>query len=293
SSQHEDHDDQTQPYHANSLRVSVRENRGESADEPRPDRLSAEPAESQRERRRPPDLGLELHRIERRRQAGQPRARVPGEREPSLVALHQDHFQSDTGAEGAELGDEEQALRVIGKRSEPIPQFLAHRLNLARRLGPRQPPVQLELHRFIRHVFVGEARRQIQAHLGWHPRSWYSCASPSWSARFTIMVFAFGTSSPDSTIIVDTRTSTSPRTNRAITASSSASLSFPCATAIRARGGARARTRSAIVSIVSIRLYTKYTCPPRSSSRASASSFNPSSHGSMNVSTGERSLGGV
>src|SRR2546422_5250685 len=54
------------------------------------------------------------------------------------------HFQSDTGAEGAELGDEEQALRVIGKRSEPIPQFFAHRLNLARRLDPRQPPVQLE-----------------------------------------------------------------------------------------------------------------------------------------------------
>src|SRR2546430_15089382 len=86
-SQHEDHDDQTQPYHANSLRVSVRENRGESADEPRPDRLSAEPAESQGERRRPPDLGLELHRIERRRQAGQPPASFPGDREPRLVAL--------------------------------------------------------------------------------------------------------------------------------------------------------------------------------------------------------------
>src|SRR2546429_5321802 len=25
------------------------------------------------------------------------------------------------------------------------------------------------LHRFIRHVFVGEVRRQIQDHLGWHP----------------------------------------------------------------------------------------------------------------------------
>src|SRR5438270_9947124 len=33
SSQHEDHDDQTQPYHANSLRVSVRENRGERSEE--------------------------------------------------------------------------------------------------------------------------------------------------------------------------------------------------------------------------------------------------------------------
>src|SRR2546429_8907508 len=27
------------------------------------------------------------------------------------------------------------------------------------------------LHRFIRHVFVGEVRRQIQDHLGWHSRT--------------------------------------------------------------------------------------------------------------------------
>ena len=67
------------------------------------------------------------------------------------------------------------------------------------------------------------------------------------------MVFAFGTSSPDSTIIVDTSTSTSPATNRPMTRSSSASFICPWATATRARG-ASVRTRAAIVSIVSIRL---------------------------------------
>src|SRR5207245_55305 len=51
---HEHHDDQTQPSHADSLKVSVRENRGESSDEPRPDGLSAQTAESQGEGRRPP-----------------------------------------------------------------------------------------------------------------------------------------------------------------------------------------------------------------------------------------------
>ena len=48
---------------------------------------------------------------------------------------------------------------------------------------------------------------------------------------------------------------------------------------------------SAMASIVSMRLWTKNTCPPRSSSRAIPSSISPSSHGSTNVSTGERSRG--
>src|SRR2546428_89508 len=86
--------------------------------------------------------------------------------------------------------------------------------------------------------------------------------------------------------------STSPRTNRAITASSSASLSFPCATAIRARGGARARTRPAILAIGSIRLCTKYTSPPRSISPARPPPVNPSSHAPMHVRTGAGRLGG-
>ena len=42
-----------------------------------------------------------------------------------------------------------------------------------------------------------------------------------------------------------------------------------------------------------MRLWTKNTCPPRSSSRAIPSSISPSSHGSTKVSTGERSRGGV
>ena len=48
-----------------------------------------------------------------------------------------------------------------------------------------------------------------------------------------------------------------------------------------------------MVSMVSTRLCTKNTWPPRSSSRAIASSSRPSSHGSTKVRIGERSRGGV
>ena len=61
--------------------------------------------------------------------------------------------------------------------------------------------------------------------------------------------------------------STSPATNPRITFSSSSAGICPWATPTRARG-ASARTRAAMVSIVSIRLCTTNTCPPRSSSRA-------------------------
>ena len=58
--------------------------------------------------------------------------------------------------------------------------------------------------------------------------------------------------------------STSPATNRRITASSSSAGICPWATPTRARG-ASDRTLAAIVSIVSIRLWTMKTWPPRSS----------------------------
>ena len=106
------------------------------------------------------------------------------------------------------------------------------------------------------------------------------------------MVLALGTSRPDSTIIVLTRMSSSPVTKRCITSSSGVDAICPCATPTRARG-ASARTRAAMVSIVSTRLCTKNTWPPRSSSRAIASSSSPSSHGSTKVRIGERSRGGV
>ena len=69
---------------------------------------------------RPPHLGLELHRIERRRQAGQAGVGVPPKREPRLVAPDQDRFQSHPGAERAEFGHEEESLRVVGQRPEAI-----------------------------------------------------------------------------------------------------------------------------------------------------------------------------
>ena len=84
----------------------------------------------------------------------------------------------------------------------------------------------------------------------------------------------------------------SPVTNCCITRSSSRSFICPCPTATRARGTIRRRW-SPIASIVSMRLCTKNTCPPRSSSRAIASSSRASSNGSTKVSTGERSRGGV
>ena len=86
--------------------------------------------------------------------------------------------------------------------------------------------------------------------------------------------------------------STSPATNPRITVSSSSAAIWPWATPTRARG-ASDWTLAAIVSIVSIRLWTKNTWPPRSSSRANASSSSPSSHGSTKVRIGDRSRGGV
>jgi hypothetical protein len=69
----------------------------------------------------------------------------------------------------------------------------------------------------------------------------------------TTMVLALGTSNPDSTIMVETRMSTSPETNLRMTDSNGSAAIWPCATPTRARG-AKARTRAAMVSIVSIRL---------------------------------------
>jgi len=85
------------------------------------------------------------------------------------------------------------------------------------------------------------------------PRIWYSWASPSMSARSTTSVFACGMSIPDSMIVVDTRTSASPRRNVCIFSSSSFSRICPCATRKR-RSGQSCRSFSAATSIVSTRL---------------------------------------
>jgi hypothetical protein len=88
--------------------------------------------------------------------------RVPPKRDARLIALDEDRLQSRPGAERAELGDEEQALRFVGKRPEPITELLAHGLNLASLLGPRQPPIQIELRRLVRHVGVRKMGRLIE-----------------------------------------------------------------------------------------------------------------------------------
>ena len=59
------------------------------------------------------------------------------------------------------------------------------------------------------------------------PRSWCSCASPNRSASWTIMIVAFGTSTPTSITVVATRTSSSPALNLAIRSRRSAVFSRP------------------------------------------------------------------
>ena len=90
------------------------------------------------------------------------------------------------------------------------------------------------------------------------PRSWYSCASPSMSARSTTSVFALGTSSPDSMIVVQTSTSASRSQKRIIWRSSASSSIWPCATTIRASGSS-CWSHAACRSIVATRLWTQKT----------------------------------
>src|SRR5690349_24615365 len=123
------------------LAIDIRQRRRETPHQPGPDRLATQTAESQGKRRRAPNLGFELHGVERGGQPGETRVRVPREGEPRLVALHQHRLQPQSGAERAKLGDEKQPLRVLRQRAEPIAQLLANGFNLARGPGPRQPPI--------------------------------------------------------------------------------------------------------------------------------------------------------
>src|SRR3989442_3059489 len=157
------------------LGVRVLQDRCEGTYQPGADGLAAQPAESQGQRHRPPYLRLELHRVERHRQASETRLRLSPKREPRLVALDEDRLQSPLGAERAELGHEEQALRFVGERPEAVAQLLAHRLNIAQLLGPRQTPVQIELRRRLTDERNGQIRRLVQDELprpaGSAPRS--------------------------------------------------------------------------------------------------------------------------
>ena len=93
-------------------------------------------------------------------------------------------------------------------------------------------------------------------------------------------------------MVVQTRTSNRPSSKSSMTRSSMPSAIWPWPMAISARG-TRRRTRSAAVSIVSTRLCTKKTWPPRSSSRLIASRTRPSSSSAMRVWIGSRASGGV
>ncbi len=69
------------------------------------------------------------------------------------------------------------------------------------------------------------------------------------------IVFAFGMSSPDSMIVVQTRTSAAPSAKVIITFSSAPSPICPCPTTNRTPGSI-VRSCSACASIVSTRLWT-------------------------------------
>src|SRR3972149_5945621 len=88
------------------------------------------------------------------------------------------------------------------------------------------------------------------------------------------MVFEAGMSSPDSTIAVETRMSACPGTNFHIVAASARSFIWPWPMMTRA-SGTSSWTKRAIVGRDWTRLWTKKTCPPRSSSRSSASLITP------------------
>src|SRR2546429_3331781 len=114
--QRQDREYQTPPSHPLSLTVRALQNRGEGPHETGTDGLPAEPAQPQRERYGTPHLRLELHGVERRRQPGEARVRVPPKRQPRFVTLDENRLQSHLGAERAELGHEEQPLRRVRER---------------------------------------------------------------------------------------------------------------------------------------------------------------------------------
>ena len=107
-----------------------------------------------------------------------------------------------------------------------------------------------------------------------------------------MIVLALGMSRPDSMIVVQTRISVSPPAKPIITFSSWPSGIWPWPTAIRTPGS-NWRNCSACASIVSTRLWTKKTWPPRSSSRRMASRTRPVEASATRVWIGSRSSGGV
>ncbi len=107
-----------------------------------------------------------------------------------------------------------------------------------------------------------------------------------------ISVFALAMSMPVSMIVVETSTSNLRSQKSTITCSSTLSVSWPCATAMRASG-----TSSAICAATRLiddtRLCTKNTWPSRSSSRRIAAATCLSLYGPTKVRIGCRSSGGV
>ena len=99
-------------------------------------------------------------------------------------------------------------------------------------------------------------------------------------------------SSPDSTIVVQTRTSKSFSQKPTMTRSRVSSVICPWPIATRA-SGTSSRSRLAARSMESTRLWMKKTWPSRSSSRRMAAATCFSSYAPTKVSTGCRSSGGV
>ena len=85
----------------------IPQNGRERPDETGADRLSAEPTEPEGERHRAPHVCFELHGLERDLQAREPRCSIAPERQPRLVALDEDRFQSKPRSQRAQLGHQQ------------------------------------------------------------------------------------------------------------------------------------------------------------------------------------------
>ncbi len=119
------------------------------------------------------------------------------------------------------------------------------------------------------------------------PRSWWSWARPKRSASWTIMIVAFGTSTPTSITVVATRTSSSRALKLAITLRRSAGgrrpwrqpTRYPRSSAERSRSASSSAARATRVSDASMSGQTTYAWRPSSRwrrSRAYASALRSS-----------------
>ena len=98
----------------------IAQNRRERPDETGTDRLSAEPAEPEREWHRAPHIRLELHRFQRHLQPRESRRSVAPECQARFITLDENRLQPRARAQRAQLRNEKQALGFRRQWPEPV-----------------------------------------------------------------------------------------------------------------------------------------------------------------------------